>query len=168
MTLFSVMWNSFVGIFLGATWNGSVNVNGSNYDSIQHAYASDPTTIIFIVFPLVGIGVAYVTATMWFNKTTIKYSHKGLEITRGPLPWPNSHVVIKHSNIRQCFVQTYVSHKRNNSAVRAYRVVASLVNGPETVIEKGLQSYRDARILEQWLESKLSIDDEAVHGEVAS
>ena len=45
--------------------------------------------------------------------------------------------------------------------------MAQVKNQPDTLIERGLVSYSDARILEQWLEQKLGLQDRAVPGEVA-
>ena len=168
LTLFALLWNSFVSFIFLAAWNGPLTVNGKPYDSVSQAFESDPTVLIFLLFPFVGFCIAYISATMWINKTRIKYSYKGIEITRGPLPWPRSKVNLKASNISQFYVQVYSSHTQNKIPVYAYRVVASQLAGEETVIEDGLSSYNDARILEQWLESKLNIEDKAVVGEFAS
>jgi len=168
LTFFAIFWNAFVFTFLSATWSGSVTVNGTPYKSLQHAFDNDPSVLVFLIFPAIGLGIGYVCAALWFNKTTIKHNYKGLEITRGPVPWPKSKVIISSSDIVQCYVQVYSSHSQNKRPIYAYRVVAQVLNGAEQIVEDGLPNYRAARILEQWLESKLDIEDKSVHGEVAS
>ena len=74
---------------------------------------------------------------------------------------------IKHNDISQCFVQEYISLTPSNVSVGTFRVVALMLNGTEVVIIKNLHNYRDARIFEQWVESRLSIEDKSVQGEVA-
>ncbi len=168
LTFFAIFWNAFVFTFLTATWSGSVTVNGTPYKSMQDAYANDPSVLIFLLFPIIGITLGYICTALWFNKTKIKHSYKGLEVTRGPIPWPNSFELIPIDEIVQCYVQVYSSHSQNKRPVYAYRVVAQCMNTSEKIIENGFPNYREARILEQWLESKLNIEDKAVHGEVAS
>lgn len=167
LMFFSLGWNAFNVVFWYLTWNGPVTVNDRAYPTMQHALDSNAANYIFFIFPLVGILMAYVTIALKFNKTKVEYSYKGLEISRGPFPWPKRHEVISHKEITQCYVEGYVSHTYNNRPVGAFRVVGIRMNGPEIIIMKGLQNYRDARIFEQWLERKLSIDDKPVKGEVA-
>ncbi|MCR9206315.1 MAG: hypothetical protein NXH75_17165, partial [Halobacteriovoraceae bacterium] len=125
----------------------------------------DPVTAVFSIFPLVGIIMGYITLTMWVNKTTIKYSSGTLEILKGPLPWINSHVVVKGNNILQCWVEMYSSYTKNDVPVYSFRVKASRSRGRPLIIENGLRTYYEARVLEQWLENHLNIDDEYVPGE---
>ena len=168
ITMFAIFINGFMGLVLAIVlYFSSMTVEGIIGDFLK-GLVKNPSTLLFSIFPLIGLTVAYVATAMWVNKTSFKRTKKGITISRGPLPWPNSNLLIKKSKTKQCFVESYVRTRsqRGGTTSLDYRVVALQKNNDKIVIVNGMHSYNDARILEQWLEEKLSIEDLAVEGEV--
>ena len=165
---FAIIWNSFLAFFMWRVMHGPLTLDGRQHQSLIDAYQRDPVTIVFIGFPLVGIGVTYIALCLWINKTTISFNEAQLKVRRGPLPWASRHVQIAASEITQAYVQTYSSYSENERPVDAFRVMVQIRTGADVCIERGLSNYSDARILEQWLEARTGIKDQAVPGETGS
>ena len=65
----------------------------------------------------------------------------------------------------------YSSHSRgknNRGPVISFRVMAHVMNHEDICIDDGFSNYSAARILEQWLESKLKIEDNIIPGEAVA
>ena len=165
LILFSAFWNIFVNFFIISTWNNPITINRVRYLSIQHAYQDDPVVIVFAFFPLIGIGLAYISLCLLINKTTISLKSGQLHVRSGPLPWGFKKSPISTSTIKQIYLQQYSSHSINKVPVISFRVMAQVMNQKDICIDDGFSDYSAARILEQWLESKLTIEDKSIPGE---
>jgi hypothetical protein len=167
ITFFALFLNGFMGLVLTIIVYFSTSTLKSILTSFIKTVSNNPTAIVLSLFPLLGLSVAYIAAAMWINKTVFKRTKKGIQITRGPLPWPNSNLLLRKSKTLQFFVQSYVRRvsKGTGKRIYEYRVMAILKNKKKIVIVNEIHSYEDARILEQWLEDKLSIEDDVVEGE---
>ncbi len=168
LTLFTVFWNGFIVVFIKTTLHGPVTINEKPYSSLIEGYHDDPTTVFFLVFPIVGIALTYIVLAMWINRTVISMDRDMLVVRRGPIPWPPLNVEIRLGELRQLYVQAYTSHSENDRPVTAFRVMAQRAQGGDLLIEKGVDTYSDARILEQWIERKAGILDGPVPAEAIS
>lgn len=162
MTMFSSFWCGFIALFL---WNGSVTDNDVPYESLQVALKDDPTNYLFLIFPVVGFVMAYITIALWINKTTITLGVDTLEIVKGPLPWIASRKSFRVKNIKQCWIEMYSIGSLNDVPVYVFKIMAFRLRGKPVTIESGIKNYYDARILEQWLENHLNIEDKPMQGE---
>jgi hypothetical protein len=167
ITFFALFINGFMGLVLTIIVYFSTSTLKSLLTSFIKMVANNPAAIALSLFPLLGLTVAYFAAAMWINKTIFKRTKKGIKITRGPLPWPNSNLLLRKSKTKQFYVQSYVRRTSRNTGRRIYeyRVMAIQEKNKQIMIVNGIHTYEDARILEQWLEDKLSIEDEIVEGE---
>jgi hypothetical protein len=163
---FAGFWNIFLAFAFLHIWNGPLTLNGKNYSSIQAASEADPTMFFFLSYPVVGLIVAYIAAALIFNRTTISLKDGHISVSRGPMPWYPKRLIVSTSSIRQVYVEEYTSHSENKRPVIVFRVMAQISIGEDVCIDKGFPNYSSAKILEQWLESKLGIEDEIVPGEV--
>jgi hypothetical protein len=169
LSTFAIFWNSICGVMMAAMFGGApIRVNDVAYDSFASAFAEQPFIAVFALFPLVGLVMAYWALVTWVNRTRIGFVGHELVISRGPLPCPRPYQRLPMSNFSQVYVEQYTSHSENKRPVTAYRVVAQMKVGPKVVIDSGMSDYADARILEQWLESKLGLADAPVLGEVGT
>ncbi len=167
--IFAVFWNVFLYFFIKSSWNNPVTVNKVKYLSLQHAYQDNQIDIFFMIFPLLGIWLAfwlaYRSICYIVNKTTISLESGQLQITKGPLPWGVKKSPVPSSAITQIYVQQYSTHSRDRVPVISFRVMAHVMNQEDICIDDGFSNYSAARILEQWLESKLKIEDNIIPGE---
>ena len=162
----SAFWNISLVQFIIMGWNNQTTVNGVKYLSLQHAFQNEPL-IVFIVLPsfLIGIGLVYISLCLLINKTTISLKSGQLHARKGPLPWGSKNLPIPTSAIKQIYLQQYSSHSINNVPVISFRVMAQVMNQRDVCIDDGFSDYSAARILEQWLESQLTIEDKSIPGE---
>lgn len=166
--MFTCIWNFFVCFFISFTWDGPLKINGTSYSSLQEAYRLNPTTIIFALFPLVGILLAYISIALLINRTKVSIDGDKLTVKRGPLPWFPQNLVVSTTSIRQVYIEEYSSHSENNRPVISFRVMLQMSKGNDVLFDKGFSNYSSARILEQWLEQRLMIEDQRVPGEVSA
>ena len=166
LTLFALIWNGIITYSIFMMLDGTVRINGRVYSSLIEGFYQDKTTLFFVLFPIIGIGFMYSALAMWINHTVILIDHDTLIVKRGPIPWPPLKVEIRLSELRQLYVQAYTSHKENKRPVVVFRVMAQISHGTDLLIDKGMDTYSDARILEQWIEQKAGIQDYSVPGEV--
>lgn len=145
----------------------NITINGVLYNTWSEALRANPVMYIFTTFPILGLAVLYAGIVKNINKTTYKIVENKLSITHSPLPWPkkNSEYTINE------IVQIYIQKREQNSDGRStttFRIMAQMKNDSDQIIENSFNNYSDAKILEQWLENKLNIQDVSVPGEVES
>jgi hypothetical protein len=167
LTFVAVFWNGCVGAaFVSMARGDSITLNGHHYSSFTEASRHDVSAYLFpIVFPLVGLVLAYIVLAMWLNRTRVTVDRFFLRIERGPVPWRGRCVEFAVGRLRQLYVEKYVSYRQNNRPVTAFRVMAQVKDGEPVLVDGGMGAYEDARSLEQWLEAKLDIKDVPVAGE---
>ena len=122
-----------------------------------------------LLFPvlhvLVGLALTYACVASLLNKTTIKVSRHDLEISHGPVPCGKT-IVVPAGDIQQLYcVKKEHRHKRSTSY--SYELNALMRDGVSQTLLKNLQEYRQARYLEQELETHLEIEDQRMGEEVA-
>ena len=172
LTCFALLWNTFISFFIADMVSGEmipfkIAVNGTRYANFEEVSAQDPIVFVIFLFPLFGLFVGYLVLCLWVNKTSFRLERSTLSVSHGPLPWFRKNLNLNVTKIRQAYVQQYTSHEENKRPVTSFRVVLQLVDGSEKVLDQGLRNYSDARILEQWVEKKLRLEDRPVIGEVA-
>ncbi len=149
ITYFAVVWNLII------------------FFASKKALTQDFSPAVLILFSVAGLTLAYFSICLWINKTNIQLEGQTLKVKHGPFPWFRNYFEIDSRLITQMYVQTYCSHHENNQDVLAYRVMAQMKTGSDICIDQGLSSYSDARILEQWLEKCLHLQNDALTGKSA-
>jgi hypothetical protein len=147
LTIFSFAWDTFL-LF----WYWGI------------AGRSD-TTLIEIVFPVghvaVGLILPYVAIAFWTNRTTVSVTGGEVTVAHGPVPFPGNRR-IPITDLRQLFC--VVRHGRRGNPT--YAVMARLSSGREMMLISGLAHDREARFLEERIEQRLGLGNEAVEGEL--
>jgi hypothetical protein len=117
------------------------------------------------VFPLghvaVGLIMPYVAIAFWTNRTTVAVTAGEITVAHEPVPFPGNRR-ISIADLRQLFC--VMRHGRRGSPT--YAVMARLSSGRELVLISGLPSDREARFLEERIEQRLGLGNEAVEGEL--
>jgi len=148
LVLFAVAWNSFLYFW---------------YHGAFHGKSHD---LVMILFPLghvaVGIGVAYSSVAHLLNSTSIVCDGNTLTIAYRPLPWRGSRT-LEAAAIRQLFTRKVEGSKGSIS----YVLSAAMSDGTQLDLVRGTSDPAELRFLEQELEQKLGIVDQAVVGELA-
>ncbi len=140
----------------------TIILNGVPYTSVVDLIEENPVLLaLFLLEPLVGLYLLYKALTTAFNKTIYEVSSSELEISSGPLPTLRRNRKYRKNDI----AQFYVKRKLVKEERDYYQVIVQLKNGPEEIIDGPFFNYSDARILEQWLESKLKLQDVNTVGE---
>lgn len=161
---YTLCWNIF-------SWSavfkidGHYQVNGTKCHSIFEAISREPLNLAVFLFPLLGLLMMYSCVAHWKNKTEFKLEDGNFKTVKGPLPWFGKTFSIPVTDIKQAYVQEYVTISDNDRLTR-YRVLAQLNSGDEVVVDADICDYDDARQLEMWLENKLGIVDTCIPGEV--
>ena len=115
-----------------------------------------------------GIALIIQLVATFLNKSTIKVSQEGINITHGPIKSPlNRNRFIKRDDIQQLFVVRYTHkyHKKANRGVQAYALFVILKDGSRLELIRGMDRSSQLYI-EQEIETYLNIRDEPIEGEV--
>lgn len=148
MVFFTIFWNLFIiGWMMAAYYSGAI---------IMAAFGS--------LHAAIGIGLAYSTVAMLFNKTIIDITHDSLSISIGPVPWFGSKV-IRSYDIKQIYCKEHFSHSSNRSGPSInYTVHAVLQDGSQQQVSRNLQNSQQALYIEQEIEKFLGIEPQHVKG----
>jgi hypothetical protein len=146
MTFFAFFWDGIVSVFVcGALSTGNFIM------------------LLFISLHLIiGIFVAYYTATLYVNKTTIRVSQLLLEVKHGPLPYWGNHN-LSSEGLKQIYCKQRISSGRSASV--SYEVHAINIEGKDITLLNGLDQSEQALYIEQEIERFLKIEDAPVRGE---
>jgi len=153
--------SAFVLLFFCCFWDGflifwySIGLRG-------HAPA------IMFIFPLlhvaVGVGLTYTMLAKFLNHTVFTISDYAVSVQHGPLPW-GGNKTIPAQEIDQLFCDEKISNTRNGTSV-TYNVQVILKGGERLTLVSGLEQPNHAAFVEQQIESRLSIKDRPVAGEM--
>ena len=166
---FAVLWFSFFFTIMSVvSKNKIIIINKVSYHSWSEVLNKNPTIFIYSLLPILSIFFLYVALAKFLNKTTYSITDRGLSISYSPLPWPKNNRTYYRTEIVQIYIQQRISRSKNGSTTRSFRVAAEFKNASDAVIESGFSNYSDARILEQWIESKFNLQDVSVADEVGT
>jgi hypothetical protein len=147
LALFSLAWDAF----LISWYSGLVG--------------KDAMPIGMMLLPIghvaVGLVMPYVALAFFLNHTLIEVGEGTLKVRHRPLPFPGNRT-ISATDIRQLFC---VERTTRKGAV-TYDVMAQLASGREKKLVPGLPGDREARFLEQRIESRLGLTNRPVAGEL--
>jgi hypothetical protein len=164
-TISTVIWN-LISWGIAFEIEGNIIVNQVSYDSIPAAVAAHPIIATIFLFPLIGSVMLYHCAAIWFNKSEFKIENGHFEIKRGPIPWGAIHIKIPIEDIKQAYVQQYISQSENDHHIYHYRLLIQRHSSADMILENRISLYADAKMLEDWIESRLMIKNVSVPGEV--
>jgi hypothetical protein len=149
LAFFCVMWNGFLAFWYGA------------------AFVTD-APLAFKLFPLlhvaVGLGLTYMTAAGFVNRTTFTVERDHLAVRHGPLPW-RGNLDVSTLALEQLFCSEKVIRSRSGTTLR-YGVEAVLKDGTQLHIAPALDEREQAMYIEQSIEKHLGIRDRPVASEM--
>jgi len=114
----------------------------------------------------VGIGLGYYTLALFFNTTHVNVDRYNLLIEHRPLRvlfFKNYDIPV--SEIKQLYIEKYISSRTNGSPNYAYRVNLILDNQRTVRLINGLRHPDQALYIEQQIERFLEIEDRPVQEE---
>lgn len=127
--------------------------------------SSDRVPIHFVLFPIghvaVGVAFTYFAFANLLNTTSIRVESGQLTMVHRPL-WFPGHRRLRAADVRQLFCVER-THRRG---VKTYDVMVRLASDRELTLVSGLTSDREARFIEQQIESRLGLVNVAVPGEL--
>jgi hypothetical protein len=118
-----------------------------------------------VVLPLahvaVGLVLPYMALVFLLNSIVVEVAEGVLTVRHRPLPFPGNRT-FSAVDIRQLFCVARTGRKGGVT----YDVMAQLASGRETRVVPGFWTDREARFLEQRIESRLGLTDHAIDGEL--
>jgi hypothetical protein len=155
-------WPKAGGIVLGIF---AVGWDGFLLSWYQQALAVERPSAMMLLFPLahvaVGLVLPYLAIACFLNTTKVEVSAGELRVAHGPLPFPGNRT-LRVNEIRQLFCV----ERTGKRGSRTYNVMAQLTSSRELTLVHGLTSDREARFLEQRIESRLGLANQPVSGEL--
>lgn len=149
LIFFACVWNAFMVFF------------------VSGAISSGAPPFMFVLMSghaAVGFGVGYFAIASVVNTTVIRVGFENITVRHQPLPWIGRRTIASHE-IDQLWAEERVSHSQNGHQVR-YRVNARTHDGRSLRLLSGLVESDQALFIEQAIEKRLGIRDEAVAGEI--
>lgn len=147
IAIFAVAWDGF----LISWYSGFLN--------------RDTPPVAMLLFPIahvaIGLVLPYLTLVFLLNRIFVEVGEGTLKVRHAPLPFPGNRT-ISARDIRQLFCV----ERRGSKGSVTYEVMAQLASGRETRVVPNLATDREARFIEQRLESRLGLGDRAVSGEL--
>ncbi len=123
--------------------------------------------LIFFVFPIVhvavGVGIGYSAITGFLNRTTVEVRSHQLRIYHSPLPWKGGRD-LRRDQVQQLFVRDKVRATKQGS-FQVYELKARLTDGRNITLIPAETEIDKLLYLEQQIEKRLGISDEAMPGE---
>ena len=143
--LFALFWNAFL-VF----WNLGVSQAGG-IAIVFHLFS--------IPFVLVGLGLIYLCAATFVNRTTITASASVLSVRVGPLPW-RGNLDVDPSDIEQLYVETKTRSSKNGTS--SWSVVAvRMRGGVRRTLVGSVRTAADAAFVVETLEAFLGLPSAA-------
>lgn len=155
-------WTRVLGLALGVfaiAWDGFL------VSWYLHISMEGPESLTMLLFPIghvaVGIILPYLAVAYLVNETLIEVGQGELTVTHRPLPFPGNRTLLAR-DVRQLFCVERTGRKGGVT----YDVMAQLASERETKLVSGLPGAREARFIEQRIESRLGLGDRPVSGEL--
>ncbi|MEZ5326002.1 MAG: hypothetical protein R3F19_13205 [Verrucomicrobiales bacterium] len=148
MLFFCIFWNGFM-----VVWHTIALSTGAWFMSL-----------FGIIHTAVGIGVAYGTLAGFMNTTEIKVGRGNLSLRHGPVPWKGNKEIPAHT-VKQLYCKEKITNSKNGTHTR-YSIEIILEGDKRDTLIKGLEEAEQALFVEQQLEERLGIKDQATPGEL--
>jgi hypothetical protein len=138
LTVFTVIWNGFI----------FANVRGMIQDG----------AFLVLLFPAIGVVLAYYTIARWLNRTRIVVSRDKITVRHGPLPWLGNKE-LEASNCQAIWPEEKEYRGGKGGTRRIYQVYASTHDGRRVKLLDGFTglTYEQAHFIAQQLETYLGI-----------
>lgn len=147
-------------VFFAVFWNGFVCF----WVAMALAAGEGAAVLFASVHILVGLGVAYGSLTMLFNRTMVEVTHGSLTIKHGPFPvFGYRHLA--REQLRQLY-GVEATRRSNKRTITVYHLQALTNEHKQVTLIDGLDSPNQVLFLEQEIERFLGIRDEPVKGEL--
>jgi hypothetical protein len=127
--------------------------------------SQDRMPVAMMVLPLahvaVGLVLPYMALVFFLNSILVEVGEGTLRVRHRPLPFPGKRT-LNAADIRQLFCVERTGRKGSVT----YDVMAQLASGRETRLVPNLSTDREARFIEQRIESRLGLMNRSVSGEL--
>jgi hypothetical protein len=147
LVAFSVGWNTFL-----YSWYAAV-------------LAQETRSTEMLLFPIphiiAGLVMPYLALAFLFNSTIVEAAGGELRVRHRPMPFPGRRTLTARD-----VGQLFSVERRGRKGAITFDVMARLESGRETKLVSGLSSEREARFIEQRIESRLGLADRAICGEL--
>ena len=148
LAAFSIAWDAFL-----VSWYSGVLAQGNA-----------PSVMVLFPLPHVAVGVVlpYVALAYLLNSTIVEVGEGHLTVRHRPVPFPGRRT-LSAVDVRQLFCVERTAHK----GPATFDVMARLASDRETRLVPGLPTEREARFIEQRIESRLGLSDRRIEGELS-
>jgi hypothetical protein len=147
IAVFAAGWDAFL-----VSWYSTALTLGERSSGM--ALFALPHTVVGLVLP-------YVALAFLFNSTRVEVGEGQLRVRHRPIPFPGNKTLAAN-DVRQLFSVERIGRKGSVT----YDVMARLASERETKLVSGLTDERQARFIEQRIESRLGLADRPVIGEL--
>lgn len=113
---------------------------------------------------VLGLALGYAAFAMVVNRTTVRLSDGHLLVHHGPLPWRGG-VDLPAAGLDQLWATERVI-RGERGLHRSYALMATLNDGRDVELVRGLETPADARAMEERIERALGISDREMPREV--
>jgi hypothetical protein len=149
LAIFTVAWDGFL-----VSWYSNLLTQGN---------APSAMFLFPIAHVAAGLVLPYLALAFFLNSTFVEVGEGTLRVTHRPLPFPGKRT-LGASDIRQLFCVERTGRKGSVT----YDVMAQLASGRETKLVTGFSTDREARFIEQRIESRLGLANRPVSGELSA
>ena len=149
-----MVWNSSIWLFLG-----KAVTTGESLLLI----------LLPILFAVIGLGLLYYTACLFFNKSWIDIEGGMLKISHRPIPWWKGNKSLEIDQINQVYVKEKISKSKKGGITYYYHLRAKLQDGEDVLLfDIDETESTEVLLLESKIEDYLGIRDRPVKGEYSS
>ena len=161
---FGIAWNAFLVVWYGGIL-GIAGVGAGAIDGLGGAAfgAFGVGMALFgLPFVAVGVGLIYLTAAGFLNRTTVTAGHAKVRVRHEPLPWPGSK---EHdaASFARLFVRRQVRRGEDSTSV-TYALLAATADGGEVALVGAFDEAHEARFLAETLAAALGLPTESAAG----
>jgi hypothetical protein len=129
------------------------------------ALSRDRLDMAMLLFPILhvvaGLALPYVALVFLLNAVVVEVGNQTVTVRHRPMPFPGNRTITA-AEVRQLFSV----ERRGRKGAVSHDLMAQLASGREARLVTGLSTDREARFIEQRIESRLGLADRPVAGEL--
>jgi hypothetical protein len=156
---FALFWSCFPIVFIGIAMTMFIAAPG------EFGVLALPFVLLPGLFLLIGLGMGYFALAMIMNSTVIRVSSHEVSVEHGPLPWFGNRQIAS-KEIAQLFCVEQVHRGRRGAVSITFSVEYITTSNRRDTLISGLTDLGQALFVEQQIERRLGLLDQAVPGEV--
>lgn len=119
--------------------------------------------VLLTLFLLPGVGMAWLSLALLFNRTKIQVEGRRLKILIRPIPWPGNHD-LDTASVDQLYCEEYFLFTKGDVPQYRYALMALCKDGTKLKLVRDMDEVEQVFFLERLLEKHLGIADRPVSG----